>query len=238
MKKYVKLISALFVLVMMLAQVVCLHAASVQPSVSYSTKQIDHFEKTCTVTLKNVKDVKHVWIASYKSDKTTCIEKAKHEINGEPSSVEVYLNVRPTDAQYIHCTIHMDDGTTIDKWYNVGGNSYYNPGSASTSKEDYYTGLRGGSSSSSSNGTIVEGYYDPYNRYYEDKKEEIPEYEYYYVTCRKLNVRNGAGTWADKVGSLKRYDKVKVYDIKSNDWAVIEYAGHLRFVSAKYLAKK
>lgn len=228
MKKYVKLISALLVLVMMLAQVVCVNAA-IKASFTITAKQVDHFEKEITVNVTNGKNVSYVLIEEYDKYGNLKAQEGADFSNTEKFGVTV--SVRPTEIAKLKVTV-LEGEEKSTREYNVGGNSYYNPGSVSTPKEDYYTGLRGGSSSSSSsNGTIVEGYY-------EDKKEEIPEYEYYYVTCRKLNVRNGAGTWADKVGSLKRYDKVKVYDIKSNDWAVIEYAGHLRFVSAKYLAKK
>lgn len=241
MKKTVKLVSAMLILVMLMAQVVCINAASAKPTISYSTEQIDHFEKTCTVTLKNVKDVDYIWIASYKADKTTKIDEAtKHVLSGDKnvSSVALALDVRPNDAQYIHCTVHLKDGSVIDKWYAVGGNSYYNPGAGSGSN-GYYDGLIGADGywsgpAPDGNGNVTIWKDDGT---YESKEEwKATQYETYYVTCRKLNVRNGAGTWADRVGSLKRYTKVKVYDIENN-WAVIEYEGHLRFVSAKYLSK-
>ena len=229
MNKNVKLISAMLVLVMLLAQVVCINAASVKPTISYTTKQIDHFEKTCTVTLKNIKDVDYIWIASYEGDKVTKIDEAtQHIMSGDKNvtAVALALDVRPNDAKYIHCTIHLKDGSVIDKWYDVGGNSHYDIGASTEGNNGYWSGP-----APDGNGTITEWTVEEK----EPKKEDL--YETYYVTCRKLNVRNGAGTWADKVGSLKRYDKIKVYDIK-NDWAVIEYNGHLRFVSAKYITKK
>lgn len=55
----------------------------------------------------------------------------------------------------------------------------------------------------------------------------------YYVTCRNLNVRKGAGTSYAKVGMLHRGNKVEVVSI-SNNWAKLANG---TYVSAKYIAK-
>lgn len=55
----------------------------------------------------------------------------------------------------------------------------------------------------------------------------------YYVTCRTLNVRKGAGTSYAKAGKLHRGDKVEVVSISEN-WAKLANG---TYVSAKYIAK-
>lgn len=55
----------------------------------------------------------------------------------------------------------------------------------------------------------------------------------YYVTCRNLNVRKGAGTSYAKAGMLHRGDKVEVVSISEN-WAKLANG---TYVSAKYIAK-
>lgn len=55
----------------------------------------------------------------------------------------------------------------------------------------------------------------------------------YYVTCRNLNVRKGAGTSYAKAGMLHRGDKVEVVSISKN-WAKLANG---TYVSAKYIAK-
>ena len=55
----------------------------------------------------------------------------------------------------------------------------------------------------------------------------------YYVTCRNLNVRKGAGTSYAKAGMLHRGDKVEVVSI-SNNWAKLANG---TYVCAKYIAK-
>lgn len=55
----------------------------------------------------------------------------------------------------------------------------------------------------------------------------------YYVTCRNLNVRKGAGTSYAKAGMLHRGDKVEVVSISKN-WAKLANG---TYVCAKYIAK-
>lgn len=67
--------------------------------------------------------------------------------------------------------------------------------------------------------------------------ESIPavgtEATVYYVTCRNLNVRAGAGTSYKKAGMVHRGDAVKVVEIK-NGWAKL---ADNTYVCAKYIAK-
>ena len=67
--------------------------------------------------------------------------------------------------------------------------------------------------------------------------ESIPPVEpaatIYYVTCRNLNVRKGAGTSYAKAGMIHRGDAVKVVEIKGG-WAKLADG---TYVCAKYIAK-
>ena len=65
MKRSIKITSALLVLVLLLAQVVCVSAATnYNPSISISMKQTDHYIKT--VTAKVTGDtVSYIWMRSY-----------------------------------------------------------------------------------------------------------------------------------------------------------------------------
>ena len=60
-----------------------------------------------------------------------------------------------------------------------------------------------------------------------------PAAEVYYVTCRALNVRAGAGTSYKKVDLIHRGDAVKVVELK-NGWAKLADG---TYVCAKYIAK-
>lgn len=60
-----------------------------------------------------------------------------------------------------------------------------------------------------------------------------PAAEVYYVTCRALNVRAGAGTSYKKVDLIHRGDAVKVVELK-NGWAKLDNG---TYVCAKYIAK-
>lgn len=66
--------------------------------------------------------------------------------------------------------------------------------------------------------------------------ESIPpvvKTEVYYVTCRNLNVRKGAGTSYAKAGMIHRGDAVEVVEIKGG-WAKLANG---TYVCAKYIAK-
>lgn len=66
--------------------------------------------------------------------------------------------------------------------------------------------------------------------------ESIPpvvKTEVYYVTCRNLNVRKGAGTSYAKAGMIHRGDAVEVVEIKGG-WAQLANG---TYVCAKYIAK-
>lgn len=55
------------------------------------------------------------------------------------------------------------------------------------------------------------------------------------VTCRTLNVRAGAGTNFDKIGTLSRGTEIKVLEVLSG-WYKIEFNGGVGYVSAAYIA--
>ncbi len=67
----------------------------------------------------------------------------------------------------------------------------------------------------------------------EAEAEETASYTTYYVTCRNLNVRKGAGTSYAKAGMVHRGDALKVVSISKN-WAKLADG---TFVSAKYISK-
>lgn len=241
-KKTTKIVSALLVLVLMMAQIVCVNAAGT-PSFSYSTKQVDHFEKQVTVSVTNGSSVDNVWIAAYETKEGTKVgEAVNYKLSGT-STFSVSMNVRPNDVGYVHFVAYDKDGKELkNEWYAVGGNGYYdiNAGSGSSSNGVYDGLINSGSSGSSWNGSSNSGsnvweYYDPnaWHGYYEETRKDTTTY---FVTCRTLNVRKGAGTSYGKVGTLSRNTAVEVYSIEKG-WAVIEFNGHLRYVSAKYLSK-
>lgn len=60
------------------------------------------------------------------------------------------------------------------------------------------------------------------------------ETKYVDITSGTLTVRSGPGTNYKKVGSLKKYKKVTVYNTKS-DWSEIKYNKKKAYVSSKYL---
>ena len=242
-KKSAKIVSALLVLVLMMAQIVCVNAAGT-PSFSYSTKQVDHYEKQVTISVTNGSSVGDVWLAAYETKEGKKVDDAvKYNLDGA-STFSVSMNVRPNDVGYMHFVAYDKSGAVLkDEWYAVGGNSYYdiNAGSGSTSSNGTYDGLiNSGSSGSTWNGSYNNGsnvwdYYDPnaWYGYYDETRKDTTTY---FVTCRTLNVRKGAGTSYGKVGTLSRNTAVEVYSIEKG-WAVIEFNGHLRYVSAKYLSK-
>ena len=68
MKRSIKITSALLVLVLLLAQVVCVSAGS-RPSVSTSVKQTDHYIKTVTAKVSSGKTtVTDIYMRAYKAD--------------------------------------------------------------------------------------------------------------------------------------------------------------------------
>lgn len=74
MKRSIKITSALLVLVLLLAQVVCVSAAT-EPKVSTSVKQTDHYIKTVTAKVSSNKTtVTDIYMRAYKADKTTPVD--------------------------------------------------------------------------------------------------------------------------------------------------------------------
>ena len=55
-----------------------------------------------------------------------------------------------------------------------------------------------------------------------------------HVTCRTLNVRAGAGTNFEILGTLSRGTEVEILDVQSG-WYKIEYLGGEAYVSAAYI---
>lgn len=241
-KKTTKIVSALLVLVLMMAQIVCVNAATKTPSFSVSAKQTDHFEKTITLSVTNGSAVSVVGMSAY-DEKDGKIVGSTEKVNISADTFTVSIKVRPNDASYVRIVVRDKDGKDLyNEWYAVGLNGYYdiNAGSGSSSNGVYDGLINSGSSGSSWNGSSNSGsnvweYYDPnaWHGYYEETRKDTTTY---FVTCRTLNVRKGAGTSYGKVGTLSRNTAVEVYSIEKG-WAVIEFNGHLRYVSAKYLSK-
>ena len=232
MKKTAKIVSALLVLVFVMAQIVCVNAATTA-SVSITAKQTDHYEKTVTASFANASKVTKVYIGLEDANGNR-ISTEEHAFDN-CATFSMSVKVNPAEVSKVLVT-YVDNGEQVKKTFTVGPNGYYNINSGSgSSNNGVYDGLIGSGSSSSGNGTIIWTTYDPDTWY--GYHEDIPErYTTMYVTCRTLNVRKGPGTSYGKVGTLSRRTKVEVYSIE-NDWAVIMYNGHLRYVSAKYLSK-
>lgn len=245
MKKTAKIVSALLVLVLMMAQVVCVSAAHnhIWPSVSISSTQTDHYERTVTVSLKNASDAQTAYLAVYKKDGTS---KTDTISLGGTDTYSFSVKVRPNeDTKVEFVSVCGVDGTKLNvETYTIPANGYYdiNSGSGSSSNNGVYDGLVSSGSSNngnywygSNNGSNVWDYYDPnaWHGYYEETRKDTTTY---FVTCRTLNVRKGAGTSYGKVGTLSRNTAVEVYSIE-NGWAVVEFNGHLRYVSARYLSR-
>ncbi|MGI5885581.1 MAG: SH3 domain-containing protein [Candidatus Spyradocola sp.] len=78
-----------------------------------------------------------------------------------------------------------------------------------------------------------------YPDYDEEDEEPAPTEEaptaYYRVICRTLNVRTGAGTQFERVGTLSRGTLVS--GVVENGWLRFDFAGQTRYCSAAYLQK-
>lgn len=240
MKRTAKITSALLVLMLMLAQVVCVSAATNSLSISVSGKQTDHYEKTITTTVTGGSS-KTVGINEIRMDcyvtKTGSAISSDYVVFDKAYSASMSIKVRPDDVNYVKVIVKDSNGLDRETWHTVGGNGYYNISSGGSSSNDsnVWDGIVSGSSSSnssSSSGNGWTGYYDDDDddSYYGNLTKT------YYVTCRTLNVRKGDSTRYSKVGSLSRGTAVKVYDI-DDGWAVIDYKGSLRYVSSKYLSR-
>lgn len=233
MKKTAKIISALLVLVMMLAQVVCVSAVT-YPKVSISSTQTDHFERTVSISMRDSEDASYGWVKTYdKNGKEVSAESLSFKSGSD--NYTVTLKVRPNDvAKVVFASFAADNKQLNAETYTVPANGYYNPNSSgsTTSSNGTYDGLKNPGYSSNSN---VWDTYDP-NAWTGYREETRKDTESYRVTASTLNVRTGAGTQRAKIGTVRRGDIVEVYDIEDG-WAVIEFRGHLRFVSAQYLRK-
>lgn len=94
-----------------------------------------------------------------------------------------------------------------------------------------------GSSGSGSSGSSSGSYYPTYWPVVDETTVGGAEAEErYIVLCRKLNVREGAGTQSEKIGSLSRGEVVKGEDTGSG-WIRIEYEGKTAYISAQYVQR-
>ena len=97
MRKYVKLVSALLILVMMMAQVVCLNAATAKATTSYSAKQTDHIAGRLIEITGSPRKAWDVILGAYSSDKVLTFSKWEAFLNewdsfkDMPSDLAVYL---------------------------------------------------------------------------------------------------------------------------------------------------
>lgn len=232
MKKTAKIISALLVLVMMLAQVVCVSAVT-YPKVSISSTQTDHFERTVSISMRDSEDATYGDITYFDNKGKQVGAKETVSFSGS-DNYTVTVKVRPNDVAKIVFESYAGSTKLNYETYTVPANGYYNPNSSgsTTSSNGTYDGLKNPGYSSNSN---VWDTYDP-NAWTGYREETRKDTESYRVTASTLNVRTGAGTQRAKIGTVRRGDIVEVYDIEDG-WAVIEFRGHLRFVSAQYLRK-
>ena len=150
------------------------------------------------------------------------------EVNVNGANMTVSLDIRREYIKSVKITVVDMLDRTITQVVNTGENGYYNPGSGSnTGSSGVWDGtFKDNTSSGSDNTNGWTGYYD----------DSSKDYTTYYVTCRTLNVRKSDSARSTKVGTLRRNAKVHVYNIQDG-WAVIDYKGNLRYVSARYLSR-
>ena len=138
MRKSIKITSAVLVLMLLLAQVVCVSAAiNYNPSISVSMQQTDHYIKT--VTAKVTGDtVSYIWVRAYDKKDGQIVDEESTAVD-KGTQVTVSMEVRPTQVSWINVIVAYTDKDgkaqkSENNWYSVGGNSYYNPGSSSSSR--------------------------------------------------------------------------------------------------------
>ena len=156
MKRSIKITSALLVLVLLLAQVVCVNAASYgRPGISISMEQTDHYIKTVTAKISGT-NVYYVTMKALAPNGSVVSSQATPVTVG--TQVTVSMEVRPDKVDKVEVKVDYvtESGEYNGTWtasQKVGGNSYYNPSSSGSinryDSDDYWDGIRGGSSSSS-----------------------------------------------------------------------------------------
>lgn len=201
-----------------------------QPAIYYNVDQTDHFQKTVTASGRGGVGVKTIRIDGYKNvnggNQDDSYTTGTVKVNG--ANMTVSLDIRPEYIKSVKITVVDMLDRTITQVVNTGENGYYNPGSGSnTGSSGVWDGtFKDNTSSGSDNTNGWTGYYD----------DSSKDYTTYYVTCRTLNVRKSDSARSTKVGTLRRNAKVHVYNIQDG-WAVIDYKGNLRYVSARYLSR-
>ena len=201
-----------------------------KPYISYSIEQTDHYQKTVTASGRGGVGVKSICIDGYKKVNADTQDKSytTGTVNVNGANMTVSLDIRPEYIKSVKITVVDMLDRTITQVVNTGENGYYNPGSGSnTGSSGVWDGtFKDNTSSGSDNTNGWTGYYD----------DSSKDYTTYYVTCRTLNVRKSDSARSTKVGTLRRNAKVHVYNIQDG-WAVIDYKGNLRYVSARYLSR-
>ena len=201
-----------------------------QPAIYYNVDQTDHFQKTVTASGRGGVGVKTICIDGYKNvnggNQDKSYTTGAVTVNG--ANMTVSLDIRPEYIKSVKITVMDMLDRTITQVVNTGENGYYIPGSGSnTGSSGVWDGtFKDNTSSGSDNTNGWTGYYD----------DSSKDYTTYYVTCRTLNVRKSDSARSTKVGTLRRNAKVHVYNIQDG-WAVIDYKGNLRYVSARYLSR-
>ena len=200
-----------------------------QPAIYYNVDQTDHFQKTVTASGRGGVGVKTIRIDGYKKVNADTQEGyTTGTVNVNGANMTVSLDIRPEYIKSVKITVVDMLDRTITQVVNTGENGYYNPGSGSnTGSSGVWDGTFKDNTSSGSDNT------DGWTGYYDDSSKD---YTTYYVTCRTLNVRKSDSARSTKVGTLRRNAKVHVYNIQDG-WAVIDYKGNLRYVSARYLSR-
>ena len=202
-----------------------------KPYISYSIEQTDHYQKTVTASGRGGVGVKTIRIDGYKKVNADTQDKSytTGTVNVNGANMTVSLDIRPEYIKSVKITVVDMLDREITQMVNTGENGYYNPGSGSnTGSNGVWDGTFNNNSSNSSDNT------NGWTGYVDDDASK--DYTTYYVTCRTLNVRKSDSTRSTKVGTLRRNAKVHVYNIQDG-WAVIEYKGNLRYVSARYLSR-
>lgn len=114
MKRSIKITSALLVLVLLLAQVVCVSAVSYsKPSISTSVKQTDHYIKTVTASV-SADNATAIAMQGYDKKEGTTVSGAYQYMQiPEGASISCSLEVRPSEVGAVLVTVRYKDLSLI-----------------------------------------------------------------------------------------------------------------------------
>lgn len=126
------------------------------------------------------------------------------------------------------------EGKVWDGWYTEDGVEIVHGMTITENLTAYATWKDEEKPGSGDEGGEVKPSVPSYDHIFGNAYEQQSGKLHYRVVCRKLNLRAGAGTEFDKIGTLKRGAVVCGKDL-GNGWLEIRYAGDTAYVNADYL---